>query len=83
MVSDQPTPPFRDSSRDLAFHGLRFASGVELRYRAIKSNVAESLNIIVQIERRLGLRFVSQVLEIESFDQESDSNDYGVLARSC
>ena len=34
-------------------------SGVEMPYRAIKTNIADSLNIIVQIERRPGTRFVS------------------------
>jgi pilus assembly protein CpaF len=42
-------------------------SGIEMPYRAIKTNIAESLNIIVQIERRPGCRFVSEVLEIQSY----------------
>jgi len=45
---------------------------VEIPYRAIKTNVADSLNIIIQIERRPGLRFVSEVLEICRYDQETD-----------
>jgi hypothetical protein len=31
-----------------------------------------SLNIIVQIERRLGIRFVSEFLAIQGFDPEAD-----------
>src|SRR5579864_3761072 len=38
-------------------------SGIEIPYIAIKSNIAESLNVIVQIDRRPGRRFVSEVLE--------------------
>ena len=47
-------------------------SGIEMPYRAIKANIAESLNIIVQIERRPGYRFVSEVLEIQSYEPEHD-----------
>jgi pilus assembly protein CpaF len=50
-------------------------SGVEMPYRAIKGNIAESLNFIVQIERRPGARFVSRVLEIRGYDLESDRYD--------
>lgn len=48
-------------------------SGIDLPYRAIKTNIADSLNIIVQIERRPGIRFVSGVLEIRGFDIESET----------
>jgi pilus assembly protein CpaF len=51
-------------------------SGVEMPYRAIKSNVADSLNIIIQIERRPGTRFVSEVLEIRGYDPETDRYDF-------
>jgi pilus assembly protein CpaF len=47
-------------------------SGIELPYRAIKTNIADSLNIVVQIERRAGLRFISEVLEIDSFNADTD-----------
>jgi pilus assembly protein CpaF len=47
-------------------------SGVEMPYRAIKTNIADSLNIIVQIERRPGSRYVSEVLELRSYDPEND-----------
>src|SRR5271168_3405155 len=39
-------------------------SGVELPYRAIKSNIGDSLNVVVQLERRPGRRYVSEVVEI-------------------
>lgn len=51
-------------------------SGVEMPYRAIKSNIADSLNIIVQIERRPGTRFVSEVLQIRGYEPESDRYDF-------
>jgi len=50
-------------------------SNVELPYRAIKSNIADSLNLLVQVERRPGLRFVSEVLEIAGYSPDSDRYD--------
>jgi pilus assembly protein CpaF len=47
-------------------------SGVELPYRAIKTNIAESVNLIVQLERRPGQRFVSEVLEVNGYNLEAD-----------
>ena len=47
-------------------------SGIELPYRAVKSNIGDSLNIIVQLERRPGLRFISEVLEINRYDPAAD-----------
>ncbi len=47
-------------------------SGVEMPFRAIKTNIAESLNIIVQIDRRPGIRFVSEVLAIREYDPDTD-----------
>jgi pilus assembly protein CpaF len=47
-------------------------SGVELPYRAIKTNIGDSLNAIIQLERRPGKRFVSEVLEIKSYNSEID-----------
>jgi pilus assembly protein CpaF len=47
-------------------------SGVEMPYRAIKTNIADSLNVIVQTERRPGSRSVSEVLEIQGYDAEDD-----------
>jgi pilus assembly protein CpaF len=51
-------------------------SGVEMPYRAIKTNIADSLNIILQIERRPGTRFVSEVLQIRGYEPEADRYDF-------
>ncbi len=51
-------------------------SGVDLPYRAIKPNIADSLNVLIQIERRPGRRFVSEVLEINSYDPDADLFDF-------
>jgi pilus assembly protein CpaF len=50
-------------------------SGIEIPYRAIKSNIADSLNVVVQIERRPGRRIISEVIEIKSYDPDTDLFD--------
>jgi len=50
-------------------------SNVELPYRAIKSNIADSLNLLVHVERRPGRRFVSEVLEIAGYSADTDRYD--------
>jgi len=57
-------------------------SGVELPYRAIKTNIGDSLNIVVQLERRPGRRFVSEVVEINRYDPDLDEYDFGVIYQS-
>src|SRR6266568_7096853 len=58
-------------------------SGVEMPYRAIKTNIADSLNLIVQIERRPGKRFVSEVLEIQGYDAAADRYGFDTLFPRC
>ena len=47
-------------------------SEVELPYRAIKSNIADSLNLLIHIERRPGKRYVSEVLEVAGYDPDTE-----------
>jgi pilus assembly protein CpaF len=54
-------------------------SGIELPYRAVKTNVGDSLNVVVQIERRPGRRFISEVLEIKSYDPDADLFDFATV----
>jgi pilus assembly protein CpaF len=54
-------------------------SGIELPYRAIKTNIADSLNVIVQVERRPGRRYISEVLLINGYDSDTDLFDYGAV----
>jgi len=54
-------------------------SGIELPYWAVKTNVGDSLNVVVQIERRPGRRFISEVLEIKSYDPDSDLFDFALV----
>ncbi len=48
-------------------------SGIELPYRAVKNNISDSLNIIIQLERRPGRRFVSEVCQILGYDINADT----------
>lgn len=50
-------------------------SGVALPYRSIKTAIGDSLNVVIQIERRPGRRFISEVLEINSYDPDADLFD--------
>jgi len=54
-------------------------SGVELPYRAIKSNIADSLHVVIQVERRPGRRYIAEVLELNSYDPDADLFDYCVI----
>jgi pilus assembly protein CpaF len=50
-------------------------SGIDLPYSAIKANIGDSLNVVVQAERRPGRRFISEVLEINSYRPDADLFD--------
>ena len=54
-------------------------SGVDLPYRAIKTNIADSLNVVIQVERRPGRRYISEVLLVNSYDPDLDLFDYGAV----
>jgi len=54
-------------------------SGIELPYPAIKTNIGESVNVVIHIERRPGRRFVSEVLEINGYNPDADLFDYSAI----
>jgi pilus assembly protein CpaF len=54
-------------------------SDVELPYRAIKSNIGDSLHVVIQIERRPGRRHISEVLEIHSYNPDADLFDCSTI----
>jgi pilus assembly protein CpaF len=47
-------------------------SGVELPYKAIRSNIADAINLVVHIERRHGKRAVIQAIEVKGYDPAAD-----------
>ena len=54
-------------------------SGIELPYKAIRSNIADAVNLLVHIERRHGKRYVTQVLAVKSYDSALDRYDLETL----
>jgi pilus assembly protein CpaF len=54
-------------------------SGVDLPYRAVKTNVGDSVNVVVHLERRPGRRFVSEVAEIHGYDPDRDEYNYNCI----
>jgi pilus assembly protein CpaF len=48
-------------------------SGIELPYRAIKANIADSIHLLVHIERRHARRYVNEILAIKSFSPADDT----------
>jgi Flp pilus assembly CpaF family ATPase len=54
-------------------------SGVDLPYRSVKTNVGDSVNVVVHLERRPGRRFISEVLEIHGYDPDRDEYNYGLI----
>src|SRR5690348_12122427 len=64
------------------FESCILQSGVELPHRAIKTNVGHSLNAVVQLERRPGRRYVSEVVQINGYNADRDEYDLGVIFSS-
>jgi pilus assembly protein CpaF len=54
-------------------------SGVDIPYRGVKTNVGDSVNVVVHLERRPGRRFVSEVVEIHGYDPDRDEYNYGFI----
>ncbi len=50
-------------------------SGIELPYKAIKASIADSINLLIHIERRHGNRRVQEILSVESYSPTEDSYD--------
>jgi len=50
-------------------------SGIELPYKAIKSNIADSLNLLVHVERRPGRRYISEVMRMSGYAPDADRYD--------
>ncbi|MGI8989516.1 MAG: ATPase, T2SS/T4P/T4SS family [Bryobacteraceae bacterium] len=48
-------------------------AGMDLPFTAIKSNIAEAVNIVVQLERRAGKRCVAEILSLDGYNPQDDS----------
>ncbi len=53
-------------------------SDVQLPFQAIRSGIADSVNVLLHIERRNGRRIVSELVEVEGYDQAKDRFEFRV-----
>ena len=51
-------------------------SGIELPYRAIRSNIGDAVQFLLHIERRSGRRYVAQLLRLIRYDAGQDKYDF-------
>ena len=65
--------------RSRAFARRHRGGRPHLCLRAIKTNIADSLHLIVQVERRPGRRYISEVLFVNGYDPDTDLFDYGAV----
>ena len=54
-------------------------SGVDLPHRAVRSNIANAVDLLLHIARVRGKRVLVEVLEITSYDREGDEYKFNVL----
>jgi pilus assembly protein CpaF len=51
-------------------------SGIELPYKAIRSNIGDAVQFLLHIERRSGRRYVAQLLRLIRYDAGQDKYDF-------
>jgi pilus assembly protein CpaF len=54
-------------------------SGIDLPYRAIQSNIADALDLILHVERRSGRRYLAELLRLGGYDAVHDHYEYEPL----
>jgi pilus assembly protein CpaF len=54
-------------------------SGVDLPYRAIQSNIADALDLVLHIERRNRRRYVAELLRLAGYDPTHEKYEYELL----
>src|SRR3989475_5725451 len=54
-------------------------SDIDLPYRAIKTNIGDTLNVVIHTERRPGRRFISEVIELNGYDPDIDLFNYSIV----
>jgi pilus assembly protein CpaF len=54
-------------------------SGIELPYKAIKASIADSIHLLIHIERRHAKRFISEVLELTAYAPTEDQYTFNPL----
>jgi pilus assembly protein CpaF len=54
-------------------------SGIELPYRAIRSNIGDAVHMLLHIERQRGRRYVAQLLQLVRYDTAQDRYEFDVI----
>jgi len=54
-------------------------SGVDLPYRAIQSNIADALDLVLHVERRNRRRYVAALLRLERYEPDQDRCEYELV----
>jgi pilus assembly protein CpaF len=62
-----------------SLYGCVLQSDIDLPYRAIKTNIGDSLNVVIHVERRPGRRFISEVIELNGYDPDIDLFNYSIV----
>lgn len=57
-------------------------SDVQLPFQAIRSGIGDSINVLLHIERRHGRRIVSELVEVEGYDQAKDRFEFRIHYRA-
>jgi pilus assembly protein CpaF len=47
-------------------------SGVELPYQAVRCQIADAINLVLHLARRLGTRFVDELVRVDRYDVDRD-----------
>jgi len=70
-----PAASLHQHDRARALPGGHRGFGIDLRFRAIKTNIGDSVNVVIHVERRPGRRYISEVLEIDGYNPDADLFD--------
>ncbi len=57
-------------------------SDVQLPFHAIRSSIGDSINVLLHIERRNGQRLVSELVEVDGYDQAKDRFEFRIHYRA-
>jgi len=64
---------------DPTFHARLIRGRTEIPHRALQSQIADSVQIIVHVERAGGRRRVAEIVEVAGFDADSDRQQFNPL----
>ena len=64
------------------FTSCALQCGVELPYQAIRANIGDVVHLVLQLERRDGRRYASELLRLVRFDPRTDQYQFEELYRA-